>query len=282
MNSHAKAIASLSLRAKVMLLVRELFAPDIPDHASAQMKWERRVEGPMFVASLAFLLLYAWNALGDNEAFLNQAAAVGMWAIWGAFLIDYLVRLYLAENRAAWMVGHWWETAMIMLPMFRPLRALRVLPTLVLLQRYSAANARVTVALYTSVASLLIIIVAAISLYEAEVTTPGTAVHSFGDALWWALTTVTTVGYGDISPISSQGRIVAALLMLTGIAVAGVVTAMVSAWLVEQVQNDAVREGEISEAQRHDELMETLQVMNSEIQRLSAELAQLRRGKDEP
>ncbi|WP_245802999.1 potassium channel family protein [Corynebacterium phocae] len=278
----AAALNALPWREKLLVVIRELFNPDIPADLPPRLKWERRVEGPMFLASLAFLLLYAWSALGDNDRLLTHLASVGMWMVWGAFVVDYLVRLFLARERWKWFWKHWWELLLIVLPMFRPLRALRVLPTLVLLQRFSASNARVTVALYTSIATVLIIVVAAISLYDAEVRDPDTAVNDFGDAMWWALTTVTTVGYGDIAPVSPQGRVVGAMLMLSGIAVAGVVTAMVSAWLVEQVQNDATQAGQASELTRHHEVMRSLQELNSEVATLRAEIEQLRRGNNQP
>ena len=68
--------------------------------------------------------------------------------------------------------------------------------------------------------------------YDAERGAVGTEVYSFGDAAWWALVTVTTVGYGDIAPVTGEGRIVAAGLMMVGVALFGVATASVAAWFV--------------------------------------------------
>jgi len=59
-------------------------------------------------------------------------------------------------------------------------------------------------------------------------------IASFGDGLWWALTTMTTVGYGDRFPVTLEGRLVAAALMLAGIAVLGVLTASIAAWFLSQ------------------------------------------------
>jgi voltage-gated potassium channel len=61
-------------------------------------------------------------------------------------------------------------------------------------------------------------------------------INSFGDALWWSVVTATTVGYGDVSPISTEGRLIAVVLMLTGIGVIGVFTASVASLFFEQDQ----------------------------------------------
>ncbi|MDP1803815.1 MAG: potassium channel family protein, partial [Acidimicrobiales bacterium] len=66
----------------------------------------------------------------------------------------------------------------------------------------------------------------------------GGSIDSLGDALWWAVTTVTTVGYGDQFPVTPAGRGIAAFLMLSGIALFGVLTANIAAFFVEQDQED--------------------------------------------
>jgi voltage-gated potassium channel len=63
-------------------------------------------------------------------------------------------------------------------------------------------------------------------------------IKSFGDGFWWAITTVTTVGYGDRFPISTEGRFIAFFLMLLGISLLGVLTATVAAWFVRMSQED--------------------------------------------
>src|SRR6266508_1257773 len=66
----------------------------------------------------------------------------------------------------------------------------------------------------------------------------GANITTFGDALWWSTTTVTTVGYGDRFPVTTGGRLIAVALMVGGIAVVGAVTGSVAAWMVGQVQRD--------------------------------------------
>lgn len=78
----------------------------------------------------------------------------------------------------------------------------------------------------------------AIAVLDVEQDHAGANITTFGDALWWATTTVTTVGYGDRYPVTTPGRFIAVVLMLVGIAVVGTVTGSVAAWLVTNVKRE--------------------------------------------
>lgn len=82
---------------------------------------------------------------------------------------------------------------------------------------------------------MIVIFVGAVGMLDVERTAPGANIHNFGDALWWALVTVTTVGYGDTYPVTTDGRLIAAAVMVTGIAVLGVVTATVATWFIDNL-----------------------------------------------
>ena len=92
---------------------------------------------------------------------------------------------------------------------------------------------------YVVCTAALLTYVGALGVLGAEQDATGSTIRSFGDALWWAVVTVTTVGYGDYTPITVVGRLVAVALMLTGIGVIGTVAATVSSWFVQQVQAPA-------------------------------------------
>jgi voltage-gated potassium channel len=81
----------------------------------------------------------------------------------------------------------------------------------------------------------------AVAVLDAERSAPGANITSFGDALWWASTTVTTVGYGDRYPVTTEGRLIAVALMVVGIGLVGAVTASVATWMVARVQQDKQR-----------------------------------------
>lgn len=200
-------------------------------------RWDRRTEWPLAVAALAFLLAYAWPILDPDLAAGWKTACE--WVVvltWILFGVDYLVRLLIAERR--WL--YWWRHlpyfAMVVLPVLRPLQLLRLVILLRALNRRAANALRGRIAIYVVSATVLLVFTAALAELDAERGQPGTTIKSYGDALWWAITTITTVGYGDAHPVTAEGRFVAAGLMIGGIALLGTVTAYVASWLVERVQ----------------------------------------------
>jgi voltage-gated potassium channel len=104
--------------------------------------------------------------------------------------------------------------------------------------------------------------VAALAELDAERGKSGTNIETFGDAVWWALTTVTTVGYGDRFPVTRDGRLVAVGLMLAGIALIGVVRAAIASWLIANV-----REAE----------SDTQETLHRQIAALHTELAEIKK-----
>ncbi len=123
----------------------------------------------------------------------------------------------------------------VVLPALRPLRLLRLVTLLTVLNRRAAGSMRGRVAVYVTGATTLMLFIAALAVLDAERGKRDSNIATFGDALWWTMTTVTTVGYGDRFPVTGTGRFVAAGLMLAGIALLGVVTASVASWLLERV-----------------------------------------------
>ncbi len=119
--------------------------------------------------------------------------------------------------------------------LLRPLRLLRLVTLLSVLNRTGSQGLRGRVVTYAAGGTTLLVLCGALAITDAERSQTGATITSFGDALWWAVSTMTTVGYGDTYPITTTGRVVAAFLMLGGIAVLGVVTATLASWLVERV-----------------------------------------------
>ena len=131
---------------------------------------------------------------------------------------------------------HWYDVLVIVLPLLRPLRLLRLIPLLSVLNRRAQTGLRGRVAIYVAGGASLLAFVAAIAVLDVERSSPDANISDFGDAIWWAVTTMTTVGYGDHYPVTGIGRAVGFGLMLGGIALLGTVTATLASWLVETVE----------------------------------------------
>ncbi|MFQ4149516.1 ion channel [Arthrobacter sp. LAPM80] len=186
-------------------------------------------------------------------------------ATWGLFLIDYIVSLVLAPDRGSWFLRNLHMLAIVALPMLRPLRILRLVTLLSVLQRVAGNALRGRVAIYVIVSSCLLVLVGALAMFDAERTSPDASIKSFGDAIWWAIVTITTVGYGDLTPTTTLGRTIAVGLMISGIALLGVVTATLASWLVEKVSDQESKAQAIT-AEQVEALREELQLLRRELQ----------------
>lgn len=203
-------------------------------------RWERRVEIPLLLLAGAFLVAYAWPVLDTGlNPNIRTVLEFASWSVWAAFSIDFAARLYLAEERRQYAIGHWYDVALIVLPVLRPLRLLRLLALARVLSRAAAGSLLGRVSAYVVGTSVMAVGLGALAVLDAEQDADGANITNFGDALWWATTTVTTVGYGDHFPVTTAGRLVAVALMLVGIASIGAITAGVAAWLVAQVEHGA-------------------------------------------
>jgi voltage-gated potassium channel len=188
---------------------------------------------PVLVVPLVVRVSGDWAAFFDSIDYF----------VWAAFAVDYGIRLYLAPQRRRWFNRHLIDLAVVVLPMLRPLRALRLLrllnvgrAALVLIRALSRLRAIFAHrGLHFVLLSVLGIIGVGSALELAfEQSQPGSTIDNYGDALWWALVTVTTVGYGDKYPVSAGGRGIAVVLMLVGIGLIGVLTATVASYFVEE------------------------------------------------
>jgi voltage-gated potassium channel len=195
-------------------------------------RWERRTEIPLLLLALAFLVAYAWPVLDPSmDPDLRTFLAIASWTVWVAFGVDFAVRIVLAEDRRRYAVRHWYDVALIALPMLRPLRLLRVLALARILNRSATSSLVGRVSTYVVGSALMAVVLGSVAILDVEQDAADANITTYGDALWWAATTVTTVGYGDRYPVTGAGRFVAVALMVAGIALVGAVTASIAAWM---------------------------------------------------
>ena len=222
--------------------------------------WERAAEWPLAGAAVVFLAAYTREVLANTQGGTKDAAELVIDAVWVLFGVDYLVRLALASSRSRWFLHHLPDLAVIALPILRPLRLLRLVTLVGIMQRSAGTALRGRITLYTAGSAALLIFTSALATLDAERHEPGSSIRSFGQALWWALTTITTIGYGDTVPASTQGRFIAALLMIGGVALIGVVTATLASWIVSLVEEENAEQEAATQAQ-----VATLQQQVSEL-----------------
>jgi voltage-gated potassium channel len=218
--------------------------------AKSQEAYDRftaAVELPMTLLALLWLpVLVLPYIVSLPSSVVDTFEAIDVF-VWAAFVLEYLVKLYLIPNRRHFFTQHLLDLAVIALPMLRPLRAARLL-RLLNLSRIGVvlANAlRRTRKLFTHhglhfvlLAVVAIIFACSGLVLSFEAHAEGSNIHNFGDALWWAIVTVTTVGYGDKYPVTAGGRAVATVLMFVGIGLIGVLTATVASYFVEETADD--------------------------------------------
>ena len=209
----------------------------------ALTRWERATEVPLVALAVAFLAAYAWPVLDPRlgRPWTFVCASV-VWLAWVLFATDYAVRLVQAGNRRHWFLTHLLDLAVIALPLLRPLRLLRLVSLVRVINRTASSSLRGRVGLYVGVGSTLMGFVASVAVLDAERDAPGARITTFADATWWAATTMTTVGYGDLYPVTATGRWIAVGLMIAGLALLGAVSASLASWLVESVTASTVEE----------------------------------------
>jgi len=214
-----------------------------------QARWRRLTEWPLTAAALLFLGACAVEVLADLHGPPQAVTETIINVTWLAFVADYVVTLLLAENRWRWFYRHLFDLAVIALPALRPLRLLRLVTLVRTLQGIAGTAFRGRVVAYVAMTTALLVFVASLAILDTERAAPGALITTFGDALWWAFVTITTVGYGDLYPVTATGRLIAAGVMLGGIALIGVVTATLASWIVDNV---AQRDVEVQAATRRE------------------------------
>lgn len=206
------------------------------NNRGAYERWVRLTEWPMVMVALIFLGVYSYVVIGNlRESQLDWPFWV-INAVWFLFAVDYVVSLVLVPHTRRWFFTHLHELAIVLLPALRPLRLLRLVTAVSVLQRTAGTALRGKVILYVAFTSLLLVVMASLAMLDAEQNAAGANIVSFGDALWWSVVTITTVGYGDYYPITGFGRGIAVVLMICGLGLLGTVTATLASWFVERVE----------------------------------------------
>lgn len=229
----------------------------------------------MLVAALLVIPVIAVEQSDAGEPW-RAVAGVLNWIIWVAFAVELVAMLVVVRDRWAWVKTHPLEVAVVLLtPPFLPasLQSLRVLRLLRLLRLLRIAKlARRMFSLEGVRWAAVLAALTAVGGGAAYASIEKGA--STWDGMWWAVSTMTTVGYGDEFPITTLGRVLGMALMLVGIGFIAVLTGAVAerflATRIEEGQVEVVEEVERAEADLLSELREITERLHALERRLGA------------
>lgn len=214
--------------------------PTLAERTELYARFDRLTRVPMLVLAVAFAALLLLPLLFDLAQETDDLLEAVSLFIWGAFVVEFTVKLYLAPQRLRWLRDNWVDLLIILLPMFRPLRLLRVA---LLAVKVTMGARRVLLgygAAYTLAVGMGLVAIAAVAVTYVERAAETANIKDLADGLWWAVTTITTVGYGDRFPVTPEGRAIAAVLMVMGITLFGALTASLAAFMVERREENTL------------------------------------------
>lgn len=193
--------------------------------------------------------------------------------ICGLFFMDFLYTLYMSENRLKYMYTWGWIDLLSCVPMidqlrsgrvmriYRLVRLLRAIKATKILINFILKNRTNNAFLAVVLLTLLMVSMGSIMILIFE-NVPEANIKNAEDAIWWAYVTITTVGYGDRFPVTTEGRILGAILMTVGVGIFGIFSGFVASWFLKPEQNtiEIDIEDVHSEVKRLTEIVEKLSV----------------------
>ena len=222
-------------------------------HGEKVERWRKQTDTPLTIIAIGSLPVLFLHFVSDRLTSQDKKFILIVdLIVLTAFVIDYMVELVLATNKFRYIKTEWLNAfvtiaqVVALLPsfgvagIFRAARGFRVVLTLARvlgigasasrndgrrLLREKAASLAFGLAGFTCVTS-------AVAFTIAEDVGQGRRVESFFDSLWWSASTITTVGYGDVYPMTAVGRLIAVFTMLIGVSTLAVVTARIAKFLI--------------------------------------------------
>lgn len=216
----------------------------------------------MLTLSLFALGLLAVDALFRFDPRTREILAGLDNAVCALFFIDFLISFWRAEDRKAYFLKWGWIDLLSSIPMidelrwgrlarvFRIFRVLRGLRAARLLAEVMVIKRAQSAMLTAMLLSMMLVVFAAIAILHLE-TDANSNIRTAEDALWWSLSTITTVGYGDRYPVTSEGRLLASGLMIAGVGLFGALSGLVASWLLKPAESRQEADIEAMQAEIH-------------------------------
>jgi len=220
------------------------------------MNQEGVLNKPFFSWMVAFLIVfsvvsYSIETLPNLDRSVRDTLYLFEVIVVILFTIEYFYRIYVSENRIKFLFSFFGIIDLLaILPFYlataidlRSLRLLRLLRLVRILKlvRYNSAISRFGRALFIAkeelvvftLATLVLLFLSAVGIYHFENAAQPAVFSSIFDCLWWAVSSLTTVGYGDIYPITTGGRVFTFIVLMLGLGMVAVPTGIVSSALSE-------------------------------------------------
>jgi voltage-gated potassium channel len=198
------------------------------------LRWQQASAWPIIVLSFAYIAVYVtpiyWYPISP---WLETTCRIAEYAIWAFFIIDYAVQFSLASDRRYFFRHEWLTLVFVVFPFFRPVRAVRG----VLFIRQASTKKKSLVRSLPGIIgsmAILLVVIAGAAVLNAERFAPHATITTPSDALWWAITAITTSGGGNLAPVTNEGRIIAAFLLIFGLGLLTSMTGYVASWVLHQ------------------------------------------------
>lgn len=204
------------------------------------------------ILSLGGLAISAMGGLSAEQISILQVADL---VVCSLFFADFLWSIYHAPDRGRYFLRWGWLDLLSSVPMIDALRVTRVarifriarfirgIKATKILAQFILDRRAESAFLAALLLSILLVVASSIAILQFE-TGPTSNIHSAEEAIWWAIATITTVGYGDLYPVTTEGRIVASLLMVFGVILIGTLSGFAAAWFLKPAE--AARESELA------------------------------------
>jgi len=204
--------------------------------------WQRRTAWPLVGLSLLYTLVYVYPIFAYPAPRVLASACHWLeYAIWAVFIVDYAIQYYLADDKGRFLKKEWLALIFVVVPFFRPIRAVRGVVFLRQASTRPRESLMMTIPWILAATAALMMVIMAASMLDVERFAAHSNIHTPSDALWWSLVTVTTIGYGDKFPVTNEGRLLAAVLIVFGLGLISSLTGYFASWILQKAHLDALR-----------------------------------------
>ncbi|MHB0912725.1 MAG: ion transporter [Armatimonadota bacterium] len=219
------------------------------EERSLQQAVTEVLELPMFLLAMVMLAIFIVELTVQLSPDIRRTLAFIASAIWWLFVAEYAFRVFTAEDRLDYLKTHWLDALFVLVPflrvfaIFRVVRATRLLRTIrpPLLLKTFVTTRRGLRQLggvlgrrsfpYVVATTIVVFFVGSLIIYLLERGVQGANITTFGNAMWWSIGVITTVG-NELYPVSAEGRIIASLIMIYGVGIFGYIAATLASYFV--------------------------------------------------